>query len=587
MCPYLVIWTGLSFETLIFYGAEMQDKVLELAIRRGFIYPSYEIYGGVGGFYDYAPLGAILKKKIEDKWRKIFCIEEGFYEIHCPTIAPEEVFIASGHVKNFVDPLVTCENCRESFRADHLIEESMNISASNMSYEEMSKLVKQISCPNCGKKAFGDVYSYNLMFKTAIGPGGKRTGYLRPETAQNIFILFNRLYEFSRKKLPFGITQIGKAYRNEISPRQGLIRLREFTQAELEYFFDPRNESIDRFKLYENEKLRLLTRENKEFEITAKEAVEKGILINEIFGYFLALTKRFLVEVGIDEKRIRFRQHLKEELAHYARDCWDAEVFTERYGYIEVVGIADRGDYDLKAHERHSNVEMKAIVSYEKPVTIKMKVFELNLKEIGKTFRKKAKEIIKELENADEKLIEEFEKKGFVKVCNEVLDSRFLKVKEVEKKVHGEKVVPHVIEPSFGIDRILYCVLESAYRERNGKKILSFKPDIAPISVAVFPLVSKDELKDIALELLRKIRARGIYAIYDEKDSIGRRYARVDEIGVPFAITVDFDTLKDSTVTVRFRDTTEQVRISTAEVVDVVEELVNGKIKFEELKMKK
>ena len=553
-----------------------KDKVLELAIRRGFIYPSYEIYGGVSGFFDYGPLGAILKNKIENKWRELFCIKEGFYEISSPTIAPEEVFMASGHVENFIDPLVYCMNCKEAYRADHLIEEVLKIDTKGLSFERMNEYLDKIKCKKCGGD-LSKIKTFNLMFKTSIGPLNTRRGYLRPETAQNIFILFNRLYEFCRKKLPFGIIQIGKSYRNEISPRQGLIRLREFTQAELELFINPKEKKFERFKKYENEALKLITYKNEEYNITAREAVDKGLFINEAFAYCIVLTKIFLKNIGIDEDKIRFRQHSKEELAHYARDAWDCEVYTRRYGWIEVAGIAYRGDYDLKMHEKFSGREMKAFVLYDKPRVIKKEILEPNLTLIGKTFREKAKKILEIIK--DEKFVEEFKRNGklILKIDGEeiILDERFIKLKEVEERIVGEKITPHVVEPSFGIDRIIYCLLDNCYKEIDGRIVLTFKPEISPISVAVFPLVDKKELNEIAMKIYEELRNNNIYAIYDEKDSIGKRYYRADEIGIPFAITVDFDTLKDNSVTIRFRDTKEQIRIKIEDVVKEIKRLLN------------
>ncbi len=555
-----------------------RDKVLEFAIKHGFVYPAYEIYGGVSGFFDYGPLGCILKNKIENKWREIFCIKEGFFEISSPTIAPEEVFIASGHVENFIDPLVYCNNCKQAYRADHLIEEELKIDTKNLSLDEMEKLLEKICCKKCGGK-LSKIIMFNLMFKTYIGPLNSRTGYLRPETAQNIFILFNRLYDFARRKLPFGIVQIGKSYRNEISPRQGLIRLREFTQAELELFINPKERKYSRFKYYENENLYLITNNNQEYKITAREAVDRGIFINEAFAYCIVLTKIFLKQIGIDENNIRFRQHSKEELAHYARDAWDCEIKTKRYGWIEVAGIAYRGDYDLRMHEIHSKKELKAFVTYERPIIIKKEILEPNLTLIGKTFKKKAKQILEILKN--EKYVEEFKKKGKVIIELEndtiILDERYVKLKRVEQRIVGEKLIPHVVEPSFGIDRILYCLLDNNLKEIDGRMVLTLKPEIAPITVAVFPLVNKDELNAIALKIYEEFKNNGLYAIYDEKDTIGKRYYKADELGIPFAITVDFDTLKDNSVTIRFRDTKEQIRVKIEDVVKVVENFLKEK----------
>ncbi len=563
--------------------------VMEVALRRGFINPSYEIYGGVSGFYDYAPLGAALKKNLEDIWRRYFVIEEGFFEISSPTISPEEVFIASGHVSNFVDPLVSCGKCGSAFRADHLVSAALDIKTDGLSFEELSKLIREhaLRCPDCGGE-LSEVYSYNLMFKTYIGPGKRKVGYLRPETAQGIFILFPRLYSFYRKKLPFGVAQIGKAYRNEISPRQGLIRLREFTQAEVEIFIDPQDKSHPNFERYAEERLRLLPQDREEeIELTAREAVEKGVVKHEFLCYYLAHTQRFLLELGIARDRLRFRQHLREEMAHYAADCWDAEVKTERFGWIEVVGIADRTDYDLKAHERHAKVELRAFRQFEKPKKRRRLALEPNMARLGPEFRSLAKRVAEALSSLPESEVRRFAERGELELSvgeERVLITReHASVREVEEVITGEKFTPHVIEPSFGIDRILYCVLESAYHRREGKNVLRLSPQLAPVKAAVFPLLNREELVRVAMEVFREVKRAGILAVYDASDSIGRRYARVDEIGVPFAVTVDFETLEDGTVTVRERDSAEQVRVHKDEVAGVLGDLIAGRRRFEEL----
>ena len=567
----------------------MSGDVMEIALRRGFINPSYEIYGGVSGFYDYAPLGAALKKNLEDIWRRYFVIEEGFFEISSPTISPEDVFIASGHVSNFVDPLVSCEKCGSAFRADHLISSTIDVKTDGLSFEELSKLIREhrLRCPDCGGR-LGDVYSYNLMFKTYIGPGRKKVGYLRPETAQGIFILFPRLYSFYRKKLPFGVAQIGKAYRNEISPRQGLIRLREFTQAEVEIFIDPKDKRHPNFERYAGERLRLLPQDREEeVELTAREAVEQGIVKHEFLCYYLVHTQRFLLELGIPYERLRFRQHLREEMAHYAADCWDAEVKTERFGWIEVVGIADRTDYDLKAHERHSGVELRAFRQFEKPEKRHRLVLEPRMAKLGPEFKRLAKKIAETLRELPESDVRRFAERGELELS--IAEERVLitrehaEVKEVEEVVTGEKFVPHVVEPSFGIDRILYCVLESAYYQREGKNVLRLSPELAPVKAAVFPLLSREELVRVAREVFEEVKRAGILAIFDASDSIGRRYARVDEIGVPFAVTIDFDTLEDETVTIRERDSAQQVRVPKSEVAGVLRDLIDGRRRFAEL----
>ncbi len=563
---------------------DRHEKAMELALRRGFLWPSYEIYGGVSGFYDYGPLGATLKKKIEDLWRRFYCVQEGFLEISSPTVGPEEVFIASGHVSNFVDPMVECQKCHEAFRADHLVKGSLEVKTDGLSYKELERLIKDnaIKCQECGG-ALGEVWSYNLMFKTHIGPGSRKVGYLRPETAQGMFILFNRLYAFYRKRLPFGAAQIGKAYRNEISPRQGLIRLREFTQAEVEIFVHPLQKTHKDFARYAGDELLLMTRGGEERRVTAREAVGT-IVAHELLCYHLVLTRRFLEEAGVPADRIRFRQHLKTEMAHYAADCWDAEVFTERFGWVEVVGIADRTDFDLHAHQMASKAELAAFVHYETPRLVKKRALEPNMTSLGPQFKGKAGKIVAALKELGEEGVAAFARGGQVTLELEgekvVLGKDHLGLREAEERVVGEKVVPHVVEPSYGIDRILYCVLEAAYLEREGRVIMTFKNSVAPMEVAVFPLVPKEELAGYALRIVDTLKGEGLMVTYDEGDSIGRRYARVDEAGVPYAITVDFDSLKDDKVTVRERDTARQVRVDTKDLSQFLRDLLGGKREF-------
>lgn len=488
----------------------MKSNITELAKRRGLFLPSFEIYGGASGFYDYGPVGALIKNNIEEAWRKKFVLKEELFEISSPNIGIEDIFIASGHAKHFADPIIKCKKCRKVYRADHLIEE-YGIKTQNLSVDDLGEIIRRenLRCTSC-KGELSDIGSFNLMFATSIGADSKKA-YLRPETAQHIFILFSRLYEINRKKLPLGVAQIGRAYRNEISPRQALIRLREFSQAEIEYFIFPDKKKHERFEEVASIELRLLPAENKEeIKISAKKAVEKGIIANELLAYFIARTDEFLREIGIPKEKIRFRQHEKHERAHYALDCWDAEVLTQAFSWIEVVGIADRGDYDLKAHSKASGEKLTAF--------------------------------------------------------------------------DGEKhVIPHVIEPSFGIDRIFYCVIEAAYKDDGKRKFLKLKPKIAPYLAAVFPLLTKEELIKKSHKLFALLKNKNIFCYHDTSGSIGRRYARADEIGVAFSITVDFQTLEDSTVTIRDRDTTEQKRVNIKELAEILRKLREGEITFNEL----
>src|SRR3989304_2030259 len=377
--------------------ADKYEQVIELAKRRGFLWNSFELYGGTAGFYDYGPPGAMLKRRVENIWRDIFVINEGYYEIESPTIGIEDIFIASGHVGGFSDPLTECQKCKEAFRADHRVGDVVD-NPDTVSADELTEVIgkNSIKCPECGG-ALGTVYEFNRMFQATIGPGGKRTGYLRPETAQGMFVDFPRLLKFYRDHLPFGATQIGKAYRNEISPRQGVIRLREFTQAEAEIFIDPRDKTHPKFKEIADIVLILYSQEgqasgNSE-KMKIKDAVRNGIIAHEFLAYCLAMTGQFLIRVGVSPEKLRFRQHMKDEMAHYAADCWDAEIQSERFGWVEVVGIADRTDYDLKAHAKQSKTELAVYVSYDEPRKIERFQVKPNMGLLGPKFKGKAGKI--------------------------------------------------------------------------------------------------------------------------------------------------------------------------------------------------
>ncbi|MDO9097639.1 MAG: glycine--tRNA ligase, partial [Candidatus Methanoperedens sp.] len=558
--------------------ADKYEQVLELAKRRGFIWNSFELYGGTAGFYDYGPLGAMLKRRVENIWRDIFVINEGYYEIESPTIGIEDVFIASGHVGGFSDLLTECQKCNEAFRADHLVQDIVD-NPDTLSADELTGVLNKnnIKCPECGG-GLGKVYEFNLMFKTSIGPGGKRAGYLRPETAQGMFVDFPRLLKFYRDHLPFGATQIGKAYRNEISPRQGVIRLREFTQAEAEIFIDPRDKTHPKFKEVSDIVLNLYSQEGQaagqSYKMTLGDAVKNGIIAHEFLAYCLALTYQFLVRVGVSPDKLRFRQHMKDEMAHYAADCWDAEMQSERFGWVEVVGIADRTDYDLKAHAKQSEKELSVYVSYDAPKKVEKFVVKPDMGVLGPMFKGKAGKVANAL-----KALKSEELSG--DVIEVTVDGEKIKINKdsvkfetVTEEIHGENIIPHVIEPSFGIDRIMYSLLEHSYFEEEAGKeegideeegeekriVLRLPPEVAPVQAAVLPLLTRDELIKPANEIVKKLRNKGILVAFDDSGTIGRRYRRNDEIGTPYSITVDYQTLEDNTVTIRDRDTMKQVR---------------------------
>ncbi|MCD6248341.1 MAG: glycine--tRNA ligase [Hadesarchaea archaeon] len=497
------------------------EKVMEIAKRRGFIWPAFELYGGVAGFYDFGPLGTLLKEKIIQKWREYFVIREGFFEIDSPSITPEEVLKASGHVDHFVDAMTECKKCGAAFKVTDLVKEKTGRSVEGKSKEEMESLIKEheIRCPECGGE-LGEIYDFNAMFETTVGAGKKKIAYLRPETAQGMFIDFKRLQRYARGRLPFGVAQIGKGYRNEISPRRGVIRLREFTMAEIEIFFDPENPTHPEFREVASEKLRLLLATDQErgtekfTEATAEDALRENIVCSQLMVYNMARAKLFLTSLGIPEEAIRFREQTPGERAHYSSETWDVEVWTEGFGWVEVAGLAYRTDYDLSRHAKFSKEDLTMFVQDEGGA--------------------------------------------------------------------GKKILCHVVEPSYGIDRLLYCVLEHSLSEENGRPLLRLKKELAPVQVGVFPLLKRDGLPEKAREVLKKLRSEKFITEYDDSGSIGRRYARADEIGVPYCVTIDHRTLQDETVTIRDRDTKDQIRVKIGNLPRVLQELLENRVEFQQ-----
>jgi len=538
---------------------DIYDKIMMLSKRRGFIYPSFEIYGGVAGFYDYGPLGSRLKENIENLWRNYFLLKDNCIEISTPTITLFDVLKASGHVDEFTDLTVDCKKCKQSFKLEGLVKEG----------EDIEKAAKEgkVKCPNC-KQVLKNPYPVNLMFSTKIGVGSTRDAFLRPETAQGIFTDFHLLYRYAREKLPFGVIQIGRGYRNEISPRQGTIRQREFNMAEAEVFFDPEDKTHPNFNGVKD-KILFLNDNFKEIKISLEKAVKDKVINNQALAYYMYLTQDFLMSAGVDPKKFRFRKHGDDELAHYATECWDAELFSERFGWVECVGIADRSAYDLQSHIDSSGTDMYALRKYDEPKVVDVKKIVPNMGALGPLFKDKAGKIKNILENMDVKNAKNISVELDGKKIK--IPENCYKIAETKEKVAGEKFVPHVIEPSYGIDRILYCILEHNYHEGKKKgeeyRILKFNALIAPIKVGVLPLVSDEKLVKIANKIDQNLRDAGIKTYYDEGGSIGRRYARMDEIGTPFCVTVDHDTLKDKTVTIRDRDTTKQDRKKISELV--------------------
>ncbi|MCY6485729.1 glycine--tRNA ligase [Clostridium aestuarii] len=454
------------------------DKVVALCKGRGFIFQGSEIYGGLANSWDYGPLGVEFKNNVKKAWWKKF-IQESPYNVGLDSsiLMNKEVWVASGHVGGFSDPLMDCKECKARFRADKIVEEHMvangvdDVSADGWTNEELMKYIddNNIVCPKCGKKNYTSIRRFNLMFKTFQGVTEDSSSeiYLRPETAQGIFVNFKNIQRTSRKKVPFGIGQIGKSFRNEITPGNFTFRTREFEQMELEFFCKPGTDL-------------------------------------EWFKYWKDYCWKFLLNLGMTEENLRFRNHEEEELSFYSSATSDVE-YLFPFGWGELWGIADRTDYDLKQHMEHSKQDL----TYLDPTT-------------------------------------------------------------------HEKYVPYVIEPSLGADRVALAFLVDAYDEEeleNGdvRKVLHFHPALAPYKAAILPLSKK--LSEKALDVYAKL-SKKFNIEYDESGSIGKRYRRQDEIGTPYCITIDFDTLEDNTITIRDRDTMDQIRLSMDELEKFLEEKV-------------
>jgi len=477
---------------------QLHERIIDLALKRSFFFPSNEPYGGTGGFYDYGPVGVLIKHKIEALWREMFIKSLGYHEVETSIITPEPVLIASGHVSSFADPVAECQKCKAKIRADTVAEEKYYAQHGEKwdgKLESLDKVIseKGIKCPKCSSD-FGKVFMFNLMFQTGIG-GERTTGYGRPETAQGIFTSFPRIFRNHGTKLPLAVGQVGRSFRNEISPRKGLVRMREFTQMELEYFFNPSNDKFEGFDSVAGYNMHMLV-EGKPRDMTAKELVDNKIAANEIMSYFMARQWEFYKKVGIGEAKMRLRVLGAAEVPHYSKANIDMEVETS-FGTIETIGNAYRTDFDLSQHSKHSGSDMSVFVEEEK-----------------------------------------------------------------------KKVMPHVFELSMGVDRLFYCLLEHCFRDKSEAKEwewFDFPPVVAPYTVAIFPLMKKDGLGEKAMELVAMLRDAGLDVDYRESGSIGRRYARADEIGVPYALTVDYDTLTDGTVTIRYRNDGKQERIKIAD----------------------
>ena len=589
--------------------------------RRLFFTPSFKIYGSVAGFYDYGPPGCAMKQNVTQIWRNHFILEENMLEVECPAVTPEIVLKASGHVERFTDFMVTDVKTGDCHRADHLLEAALEalledtktppstahaardllVRVGELGTAELGAALTEygVKAPET-KNDISTPFPFNLMFKTSIGPRGDMVGYLRPETAQGIFVNFKDLLYYNGSKLPFAAAQIGNSYRNEISPRAGLLRVREFTQAEIEHFCNPADKSHPKFNTIAEVAPPLYSRElqmggeKKPKRITLGSAVASGIIANQTLAYFIGRTYLFAERIGLNPDRVRFRQHLQHEMAHYAEDCWDFEVECS-YGWVECAGLADRSAYDLNAHTTRSKVELSAYERFVEPQEVDVLTILPNKKELGKLFKKDAKAISDALEALPEcdalemagKLVAGGSAALAVDGQSFEMLPGFVEIRKERKKMNGRSFTPAVIEPSFGIGRILYCVFEHCFYTREGdeqKAVFRFTPVTAAIKCTVFPLLQRAELNERAEAVSAALtRERLSNTIDATGTTIGKRYARTDEIGVPFAITIDYQTLEDSTATLRERDSTSQVRVPVAELPALVLRLTDMELTWREV----
>jgi glycyl-tRNA synthetase len=550
---------------------QIKDKyklLSETARRRGFFWGSFEIYGGLSGFLDLGPLGVGLKRQIEDTWREFFLRRHGFVEVSTPIITPHKVLEASGHVENFKDPMTECSNCHRRFRADQLVKEATGLETEGMSLEQLGTLLKEkhVKCPECGGEP-GPPQYFMTMFKTNIGPYGEDPAYGRPEAAQGIFVNFRRILETMREKFPIGIAQVGTVLRNEISPRQGPLRLREFTIMDFELFFDPEEPDCPYLDEVASEELSIVTEKTREKDtedatkVKVGEAVEKQVIKAPWAAYFMALSKRFLDSLGVSGRHQRFFEKLPTERAHYSAQTFDHEVELDRWGWTEVAGFAYRTDYDLRKHMEATGEDLRVFKPYQTPRLRKVKSIRPSYQNIRKVFKEETGRIADLLSKDDpDKLLSAKKAGRSVRIEQYTIPPDCFDVVEEEVKETGSRFLPHVIEPSFGVERLLYATLEYNLTMKEDRLVLGLPFKLAPVQASVLPLVNKDGLQNRAIEVYEALLADGLRVEYDEAGSIGRRYARADEAGVPLGITIDYDTLKDDTVTVRDRDSWSQRR---------------------------
>ncbi|MGY8728587.1 MAG: glycine--tRNA ligase [Candidatus Poseidoniales archaeon] len=542
------------------------ERLSGMLKRRGIILPAFEIHGGAKGLYDFGPVGGRLRNKVNQTWLNHWLSLGNIVEISCPTITPYSVLEASGHVGEFSDFMTVCGSCEEASRADTLLE-SFHSNSESLKKTELQALLNQSQppCPACQAVEWTEITAQNLMFNTTIGAGSSgRPGFLRPETAQGMFTSFPALYRHNRERLPFGAIQVGKGYRNEISPRQGMIRLREFNMAELEYFINPHVEAAHDFSPWSEQQISLIADGQGEIQMSFKDAIDQNVIRHATVGYFMAQTFDFLTKVGIDSQRLRFRQHEADEMAHYASDCWDAEILGS-YGWVECVGIAHRGCYDLESHEKATGKSLRARREFSEPQIIETDGWTTDGAKAGPAFRALAGAVKAAVEAMPSPAT--FPLELTLADGQEVtVEAEHVKRDQRSETITGEWYIPHVVEPAFGIDRIIWHILDHAYDEtgKDGEDytVMRLSEHVAPVDYCVFPLFEKDGMGELAQSIHRTLCLKvNIVSMYDSSGSIGRRYARADEIGVPKCITVDHQSLEDQTVTIRDRDSGEQHRV--------------------------
>ena len=528
----------------------------EVARRRGTYFQGFGIYGGISGLYDYGPYGSRIKDKVVRIWKEAMLGEGNIAEFDGTSITHPQVLKASGHYDRFFDFLVECTKCHSKYRADDLIEKKGVTAILDKQWIQNKLEELKIRCEKC-QGEFGDVKIQKLMFPVEQGQDLEPL-YLRPETAQGMFINFKEYYRFFREKLPFAIITVGRGYRNEISPRRALYRLREFNMMECESFFDPRNEKW----IHEPENthsVTFLANDGKEIKATPEEVYEKRIVKSHPMAYFMGLALKFYSDVGIDLTRIRFRQHRKEELSHYSSDTWDAEALTD-LGWVEITGIAHRGTYDLSSHIKSSGKDLYAQRVIPKKEEIQKKRV-IDYQKIKSESLENSAKIIEAIKEGKTDLI----------IGKDKIDLTRFTVEEEEKVVvDREDFIPTVIEPAFGFDRIMYTILDHNLlsREDSGYVWLKIPYSVSPYDAVILPLMNKDELGSKASSIFEGLLRRKFSVLYDDSGSIGKRYSRYDEVGILYCITIDYDSLKNGDVTIRHRDTREQIRIKIEEIPD-------------------